>query len=271
MKRLRENWVWMLGLALAVVVLVVVLVFIFAFFGNPVSHLLASRTARLYQKEHYPTYTVESTGYNFKNGNYYAHLTDPSQVDGDFSLEMSPGGKLVLNTYEDRVLSGENTRHRLSMEYRDLCRQVLETEQAGLPLDFGFGDLEIWHREALGNHDCPDYALVTEDLVPNGVYDVRELGAQAGHLVYYLQVKSPSVEELAHWLLEIRRLMDQAGVPFVSIDVDLRYLRNEDGTRPSTDIRVNNFPYVEIYADGLVERVTATVNARGNDYNEIGK
>ena len=47
MKRLRENWVWMLGLALAVAVLVIVIVFIFAFFGNPVSHLLASRTARM--------------------------------------------------------------------------------------------------------------------------------------------------------------------------------------------------------------------------------
>jgi len=271
MKKLRENIVWIAGLVLAVLVLMIVIVFLFAFFGNPVSHLLASHTARQYQKIHYPAYIVERTGYNFKNGNYYAHLTDPAQPDGDFSLEMTPGGKLVLDTYEDRVLSGENISRRLSMEYRDLCRQTLETEQAGLPLDFGFGDLEIWRREALNNHDCPDYALVTEDLVPNGTYDVRELGAQAGHLTYYLQVESPSAEELAHWLLEVRRLMDEAGIPFVSIDVDLRYLRKEDGTRPSTDIRVRNFPYTEIYADGLAERVTAAVNARDNDYNKIGK
>ena len=65
--------------------------------------------------------------------------------------------------------------------------------------------------------------------------------------------------------------MDESGVPFVSIDVDLRYLRSEDGTRPSTDIRVNNFPYGEIYADGLAKRVTAAISAQGNDYNKIGK
>ena len=100
---------------------------------------------------------------------------------------------------------------------------------------------------------------------------MRELGAQAGHLVYYLQEEQPSLERLAHWLLEIRRLMDEAGLPFVSIDVDLRYLRNEDGTRPSTDIRVSNFPYEEIYADGLTARVTAAVNAWNNDYNEMEK
>lgn len=271
MKKLRENIVWIAGLVLAAVVLAVVCIFIIGFFGNPVSHLLASRTARQYQAEHYPTYTIGASGYNFKTGRYYAHLTDPAQPDGDFSLELSSGGKLLLDTYADRVLSGENTSHRLSMEYRDLCRQVLETEQAGLPLDFGFGTLEIWRREALGNHDCPDYALVTEDLVPNGTYDVRALGAQAGHLVYYLEDADPTPEKLAHWLLEIRRLMDEAGLPFVSIDVDLRYLRNEDGTRPSTDIRVSNFPYEEIYADGLTARVTAAVNAWNNDYNEMEK
>lgn len=271
MKRLRENWVWMLGLALAVAVLVLVIVFIFAFFGNPVSHLLASRTARLYQKEHYPTYTVERTGYNFKNGNYYAHLTDPGQADGDFSLEVTPGGKLILDTYEDRVLSGENTCSRLSMEYRALVAAVLETEQAGLPLDFGFGDLEIWLRESLGNEDCPDYALVMEDLIPNGTYDVRELGAQAGHLIYYLQVEEPSPEVLAHWLLEIRRLMDQADIPFVSIDLSIRYLRNEDGTRPATDIAVRAFPYKDIFPEGLLSRVEDAIQQTDAYYSRQDK
>jgi hypothetical protein len=71
MKRLRENWVWILGLALAVVVLVIVIVFICAFFGNPVSRLLAARTAKGHLADHYPTYTLERVSYNFKDGNYH--------------------------------------------------------------------------------------------------------------------------------------------------------------------------------------------------------
>jgi hypothetical protein len=269
MKKIRLNWVEILGITLAALLLIVGMVFLVAFFGNPVSKALATHTAKSHLSENYPSYTLERVGYNFKDGNYHAHLTDPAQVDGDFSVILTPGGKLLSDTYQDRVLSGENTSYRLGMEYRNMVAAVLETPQAGLPLDFGFGDLEIWYRESLNNHDCPDYALVTEDLVPNGVYDVRELGAQAGHLIYYLQVESPSPEALAHWLLEIRRLMDQAGVPFVSIDVDLRYLRNEDGTRPATEICVQNFPYTEIYAEGMTDRVTAAINAFRHDYNNI--
>ena len=90
MKKLRENIVWIAGLVLAVVVLAVVCLFIIGFFGNPVSHLLASRTARQYQAAHYPTYTIEASGYNFKTGRYYAHLTDPPSPTGIFRWNCPP-------------------------------------------------------------------------------------------------------------------------------------------------------------------------------------
>ena len=242
------------ALVLALVILAALCLFANALVGNPVSKALATRTAKRYLAQHYPSYMLERVGYNFKDGDYYAHLTDPAQVDGDFSLSLSPLGKLQWDSYEDRVLAGENTRNRLSMEYRDMVAAVLETPQAGLPLDFGFGDLEIWPREALHNADCPDYALVSEDLIPNGTYDVRELGAQAGHLVYYLQEENPSLESLAHWLLEIRRLMDAGGVPFVDINLTLRYPQNEDGTSTDCDVYVLSFPYENIYEEGMVQR-----------------
>ena len=169
------------------------------------------------------------------------------------------------------MLSGENTRSRLSMEYRDLVDAVLEAPQAGLPLDFGYGDLECWSREALELEleDAPDYALITDDLVPNGIYDVRALGAQAGHLVYYLEEEAPSLESLAHWLLEIRRMMDSAGVPFVDIDLSLRYPRNEDGTHTDCDIYVLHFPYEDIYQEGLVQRVQVANAAAIAYYAEL--
>ena len=84
---------------------------------------------------------------------------------------------------------------------------------------------------------------------------MRALGAQAGHLIYYLQVEEPSPELLAHWLLEIRRLMDEAGVPFVDIDLSIRYLRDENDRRPESDLYVLHFPYEDIYEEGLLERV----------------
>ena len=248
------------AVVLALAIIAGLCLFANALVGNPVSKALAARTAKGHLADHYPTYTLERVSYNFKDGNYHAHLTDSNQVDGDFYVILTPGGKLLADTYQDRVLSGENTHLRLTMEYRAMVNAVLEAPQAGLPLDFGFGDLEIWHREFLGNDDCPDYALVMEDLIPNGTYDVRELGSQAGHLIYYLQEEDPSLERLAHWLLEIRRLMDQANVPFVDIDLSLRYLRDEEDNRPESDLYVLRFPYEDIYEEGLLQRV-AQANA----------
>lgn len=243
------------AVVLALAIIAGLCLFANALVGNPVSKVLATRTAKGHLADHYPTYTLETVGYSFKDGNYYAHLTDPAQIDGDFSLSITPTGKLRYDSYESRVLSGENTRSRLSMEYRAMVDAVLEAPQASLPLDFGFGDLEIWHREFLGNDDCPDYALVMEDLIPNGTYDVRALGARAGHLVYYLQEEEPSLERLTHWLLEIRRLMDKGGVPFVDIDLSIRYLRDENDQRPESDLYVLHFPYEDIYEEGLLQRV----------------
>lgn len=264
---MKKKHLKLAAFALALAIIAGLCLFANALVGNPVSKALATRTAKRHLAENYSTYVLDRAGYNFKDGNYYAHLTDPDQIDGDFSLSITPWGKLLYDSYEDRVLSGENTRSRLSMEYRDMVDAVLETPRAGLPVDFGGGDLECWSRESLELElaDAPDYALITEELEVNGAYDVRELGALAGHLNYYLEEETPSLERLAHWLLEIRRLMDEAQVPFVDIDLSIRYLRDEEGRRPDSDVYVLRFPYEEIYEEGLLQRVEQA-NARAIAY-----
>ena len=258
-------------IALCTLPLLFLAVIAVAFFGNPLSKALATRAAKIYMAAQYPSYTLEQVGYNFKDGYYYAHLTDPAQVDGNFSLSLGWWGTVLSDDYDYRVTGGENTRNRLSMEYRDLVASVLETPQAGLPLDFGFGDLEIWSREALANDDCPAYALVTEELTRNGSYDVRELGAQAGHLVYYLQEPHPSLVRLTHWLLEIRRLMDEAGVPFVAIDLHLRDLPDEEGVRQDSDLYVLHVPYGDIHEEDALQRVTDANRAAIAYYAQMDK
>ena len=242
-----------------------------ALVGNPISKALATRAARARMAEQYPTYALERVTYSFNDGNYHAFFTDPDQIDGDFSMSFTGAGKLLWDSYEDRVLSGENTRSRLSQAYRELVDAALEGPSSPLPVDFGGGDLECWSREVLELEldDAPDYALITDDLEVNGIYDVRALGAKAGHLVYYLEEEAPSLESLAHWLLEIRRMMDSAGVPFVDIDLSLRYPRNEDGTHTDCDIYVLHFPYEDIYQEGLVQRVQAANAAAIAYYAEL--
>ena len=255
---MKKKYLKIAALVVALAMIVGLCLFANALVGNPVSKALASRAAKARLAEHFSDtdYVLDEVNYSFKDGNYYAHFSSPTSVDGDFSMAFTGVGKLLWDSYEDRVLSGENTRARLNKEYRDLVDAALEGPASPLPVDFGGGDLELWSREILELEldDAPDYALITEELEVDGIYDVRALGAQAGHLSYYLEVDDPSAESLAHWLLEIRRMMDAAGVPFVDIDLSLRYPMNEDGTRTDCDVYVLSFPYEDIYEEGLVQR-----------------
>ena len=143
-------------LTLGALTLIALCLFANAFLGNPVSKALATRTAKRHLAAHYPTYTLERVSYNFKDGNYHAHLTDSNQVDGDFYMILTPSGKLLADTYQDRVLSGENTHLRLTMEYRAMVDAVLEAPQA-FPWTSA---LAIW-RSGIGSFWAMTTALIT--------------------------------------------------------------------------------------------------------------
>ena len=118
----------------------------------------------------------------------------------------------------------------------------------------------------------PSYALHIEDLELDGIYNLAELGSQAGHLVLYVTEDTLSFERAAEIMLDIRRIMDDAGVGFYAMDFVLEYPRNEDGTRNSEDqIDVNNFLYEDIYEEGMVERVAAADKATKEYYAEMDK
>ena len=59
--------------------------------GNPISKILAKKSAEKYIAETYPAsdYTIEETGYSFKDGNYYVHVVSPSSMDTKFSFSVS--------------------------------------------------------------------------------------------------------------------------------------------------------------------------------------
>ena len=109
--------------------------------------------------------------------------------------------------------------------------------------------------------DFPEYALITEDLVLDRVYDIRELGAKAGKIVLYVQDETVTVERAAEILLEVRRLMDLGGVPFYAIDFVLEYPKPEDGEWREGRVETQEFLYLDIYEEGMVERVSVANDA----------
>ena len=252
------------GLILALALIAGVGVFANGVVGNPVSKWLATSTAQKRLAEVYAVkdYEIERVTYSFKDGGYHAFIVSPSSPDSEFSMSLNMMGKLRWDSYEDRVLSGENTAARINKEYRAVTEAVFTSPAFPYYSHIEFGDIEFISREWVEAEDLPRYALFTEDLELDQVYDIRELGKAAGHLVLYVYDEDVSVEKAAEILLEVKHLMDAGGVSFHAIDLVLEYPKPlDDSPRKEGRVETMEFLYDDIYEEGMVERVDAANGA----------
>lgn len=230
-----------------------------AFLGNPVSSYLAARTAQNHLAATYADadYIIERSTYSFKDGCYHYFIDSPSSMDTEFSLTVDQLGRLRQDTYSD-VTDKFVTAQRLNQEYRELTDTVLESPTFPYVCHIAYGTLEIFPREAFLNpvqNEVPAYALVQEELVLDKIYDISELGAQAGRLVIYIDTGTLTYETAAEILLDVRAAFDSAGIPFHAVNLTLQYPLPEEGPRPDDFIGCRDFLYDDITEDGMVDRM----------------
>ena len=256
-----------IGIVLVIALIALLIWFGNVMMGNPVSHALASKAAKAYLSDRFSDtdYEMERMTYSFKDGRYHAFMISPTSIDGDFSVSFSMLGEYCYDTY-DSVLDGFNTAQRLDSEYRKLTDTILN--DPALPYDNSqeysimFGRLEIYPIEAFEDPnvtDVPAYALVQDELELNNIYDIKELGAKAGHLILYVDNEVISVEEAARIMLDFRSMFDEADIPFYAMDFVLRHPRTEDGKSDDEEIRINDFLYQDIYEEGLTDRIEIAI------------
>lgn len=262
-----NKYIKVLGIILLIALAAGLLWFGNAMMGNPVSHALATKAAKAFLSDRFSgtDYQMDRITYSFKDGRYHAFMVSPTSIDGDFSVCFSMMGEYCYDTY-DSVQDGWNTAQRLNSEYRKLTDTILN--DPALPYDntqiysIMFGELEIYPKEFIDDpnvHDIPDYSLVQDDLKLNQIYDIKELGAKAGHLILYVDNEVISVEETARIMLDFRSMFDEADIPFYAMDFVLRHPRTEDGQSDDEEIRINDFLYQDIYEEGLTERIEIAI------------
>ena len=240
--------------------------------GNPISKMLAKKAANEYLEANFPDtdYYIEELGFSFKFTNYYAHVRSKTSMDTQFTLEIDMLGNVYFDTYES-VTGGFVTARRVEQEYRELTNQIFENLSFPYPSDIGYGTLEIYPQEALDDpnvNDIPNYALVQQDLVLDQIYDIRELGRQAGHLIIYVESDTISFELAAQIMLGIRAEFDKANIPFRTMDFVLQLPLPEEGPRPNEEVRVKDFRYEDIYEEGLADRIQKAHDALEAYYAE---
>ena len=231
--------------------------------GNPISKMLATNRAEAYLAEHFEgrDFYIERVSYSFKDCNYYAYIESPSSVDSSFTICISRSGKLKWDSYEDSVEQKQNTARRLNMEYRELVKAVLDSPTFPFEHHIGYGDLQMVPGEYIGLEGVPAYTIPTEELVLDGNYDVNRLGARAGQLVLYVQDEIVTAERAGEILVEVKRLLDEAGVSFYAVHFVLQYPREEEGNWPEGRVEALEFLATDIYEEGMAERMKAADEA----------
>lgn len=229
-----------------------------ALVGNPVSRMLAEKAAENYLAGKFPEggYELKNVWFDAKRGHYGIVVQKSGSQDVCFTVDTDMWGRYHHDTYED-VLTGWNTANRLSEEYRMRSEPVLEQMNLIYDRVYAFADLEFEERQWKEDPDAVQFFLNGEPLVPDEVYDLEELGTLAGAVWVRVENAEVSEEKAAQILLEVRRRMDEAGTPFRTIDLTLGYPKpeNELEERKEGSVRIEGFPYEEIYEEGLIQRV----------------
>ena len=258
---MKKKWLKIGALIVALLIILGICWFANELVGNPISSWLANRTVEKHMEEVYgdTDFVVETVGFNFKDTDYYAHIKSPSSEDSSFSLRIDMWGNLLMDTYEDRVLSGRNTEDRLYREYRALTDKVFESPSYPFSTFICYGKLWVGFTapDMEVGKELPDAGyVVLDEVVLDKQYDIRELGALAGYLVVYVEDEEVTIERAAEVLLELKQLFDKENVPFYAIDFVLEYPRvPEGGNSKEGRVNVEGFLYSDIYEDGLVERI----------------
>ena len=266
-----------LSIVLCTALMLTVLYFVFGFFGNPLSYLLAKHSANQYLEVNFgdSTFQVEDVGYNFKTGDYYAHMTALESQDSYFTVYFDSLGRYTYDTH-DSIKYGYNTYSRINEKYWDLVKSKLYEGNGVINSSIAFGDLKTTEFEVFTYTDAEgvtqhyrvdkDYGLDISTLELDQEYDILALGQDYGRICLYVHDPEVTVERAAKLLLEVKNYLDANNVPFHGIDFHLCEPNNAEGQMTGEQITLFDFLYSDIYEDGLVDRVQEHWNAAREHY-----
>ena len=243
---------------LLVAVISVAIYFYIGFFGNPVSKLLMKNSAEKYVEENYPDCYVNSWGYNFKDGKYFANIQKEGSPDTNFFVYADWLGNIGYDSYESYVTSGHNTANRMMMEYRDLLRAAIPQEDVDYTLDIFYGDIlnDYYGKDFYNGSSEKGRYMPQEEIILDKQYDYSDISYKYGYVCLYVWDEEVSVSRAGEILLDVKSRLDNKGLGFYCIDFVLEKPKNEDGTRNDEErINMDYFLWDDIYAEGLEDRI----------------
>lgn len=172
---------------------IILAIFYLLFFGNPISRLMAERSATKYIEAHYKDLELnrDETFYNFKDGYYTVRLRSKKSKDTKFMLGFDSFGKLKQNTYENILF---NTEVRLLDELREYGATI--QKKYNFPYEISLNTIEYVPRE---------------DLVLDQEFDFDNFKEEVGAEVVGFS-KNPNLEECLDVLCDSQKILDKTSL-----------------------------------------------------------
>ena len=189
-------------IGLGIVCAIFLLFFYIAFFGNPISRLIAEKSATKYIETHYKDlYLIRDRAYyNFKDGYYIVRLRDKNSEDTKFYLGFDSFGKIKADTYDSILF---NTAIRLSDELNAYGKNL--EKKYNFPYEISLTTVNDYIEEKLILDQEFDFNNFKEDI-----------NAQA-----FGFVKNPSLEEGLDILCDSQKIMDKTSLKVTKYSIIL--------------------------------------------------
>ena len=215
-------------IGLGIVCAIFLLFFFIAFFGNPISRLLADRAADKYIETHYKDLDLirDMAYYNFKDGYYIVRLSDKNSEDTKFYLGFDSFGKIKADTYDSILF---NTFIRLDNELNDYGKSL--AEEYNFPYKISLTTVNDDIEEKLTLDQKFDFNNFKEDI------NAQALG----------YAKKPSLEKCFDLLCDLQKIMDKTSLKVTKYSIILipEENKNPDGEAESWAGSVNVYDVPE--------------------------
>ena len=224
---------------------------------NPVSQMLAQRSARRYLQVHYAEQDVylDSVEFSTRHCSYHALIRSHSSRDTEFLLILDGMGNVLHDTYERWVQSGCSTSHRLTQAYDGLIEEVILAPDFPWSVERGSGYLYfLWDEKEQGAFA---FGMPVSELQLDAEYDILQLGREMGILKLKLSDSQVTAQRAAEMALDIRERFEKAQIPFRVLDLTLEDSRQKKDRAEDREIYAV-LSYDDLYEEGLTARIENT-------------
>ncbi|WP_294794110.1 DUF3139 domain-containing protein [uncultured Fenollaria sp.] len=232
-----------------VLLLGVILFFLVVFYGNPISKILANRSADEYLSTHYTDLDLvrERAYYNFNDGTYYVRIWDKKSIDTKFYLSFDSFGKFKYDSYSERLF---NTYSRYVLFLNALADEI--AKDSGL-------DFEIW----LGPDDEINYSSY---LTLDQDFDADNLPSKV-KADFKSYAEKPSLDDLMDGLKKVYEVLKERNIAVKSYSglVIPNADKKDDGEAETwkNAVSVNDVPE-KVIVDGDMEKLKKIYD-KGNE------